>query len=606
MKKLLLVFFLLTAQSLLAQPSSDQQLAVQYFQSGEYDKAVLYYEKLYNKNSSEFYYNYYLRCLIELKQYKEAEKLVKKQQKKNPGNLRYYVDLGDLYKTQGDEAKAKKEFENGLKDLTGEVQQVKMLANAFREKNENDYALRTYEKGEKLSGGVMKYRHEKAEIYNLKGELALMIEEYLGMVDDNPANLTRVQNALMLSIGFEDPENDRVEMLRTEILRRVQKNPDSETYNDLLIWFFQQKGDMNAAFNQVKALDKRKREDGRRMMEFGYLCKSNENYDLAARSFEYVLTEKGKDGLYYFDAKIELVDVLSKKIINRGIYEQSDLQTLERLYEEALTDLGRNSSTIMLMRGLARLRAFHLHNPQSAVEILYEAVNMSGISKQLEAECKMELADVLLMQGLIWDASLYYSQVEKAFKHEPIGHEAKLRNAKISFYTGDFAWAQAQLDVLKASTSKLISNDAMQLSLLITDNLGMDSLPDAMKLYADADLLVFQNRFEEAVKKLDTLNGKYPWHGLADESRFLLYKMAMQKRDYEAAAAELQFIVDNFPSDILGDDAVFKLAELQHFYFKNEDKAAELYKKLMFDYPGSLYVVEARKRFRTIRGEKVN
>jgi TolA-binding protein len=196
--------------------------------------------------------------------------------------------------------------------------------------------------------------------------------------------------------------------------------------------------------------------------------------------------------------------------------------------------------------------------------------------------------------------------VEKDFKHDPIGHEAKFRNARIYYYTGDFEWAQAQLDVLKASTSKLISNDAMKLSLLITDNLGLDSIPDALELFAKADLLVFRNKITEAERTLDTLNKNFPWHGLADESHYLRYRMAMQQRQYDSAAVQLQIIIDQYGSDILGDDAVFKLAELYQYYFKDENKAAELYKKILFDYPGSLYVIEARKRFRQIRGDSVN
>ncbi|MFN3343188.1 MAG: tetratricopeptide repeat protein [Flavobacteriales bacterium] len=602
----LIVFLFLLLPFFASSQGSDQQLAVQYFQSGEFDKAALYYEKLYNKNQSDYFYNYYLKCLLELKEFKEAEKLVKKQQKRNQGNLKYFVDLGDVYKQQGDVAKAKKEYDNAIKDLTGDVQQVRNLALTFRDKGELDYALKVYEKGEKLNGGAVKFRADKAEIYNLKGETQLMIEEYLDMLDDNPRDLDRVENILTFAVNMDDPNNARVELLRTEILKRVQKNPDNVAYNELLIWFFQQKGDLNAAFNQVKALDKRRKEDGLRVLNFGDVCANNQQYDLAARAFEYVITEKGKNGNYYIDARIQLVEVLSYKILNQGIYEQNDLITLERLYNESITELGRNSGTVGLMRGYAKLKAFYMHDAKGGTEILYEALQMPGIRPNIEAEMKLELADIALMRGLIWDASLLYSQVEKAFKHEPIGHEAKLRNARISFYTGDFGWAQGQLDVLKASTSKLISNDAMQLSLLITDNLGVDSIPEALLLYAEADLLVFQNRLAEAELKLDTLNKQYTWHGLSDESVFLRYKIAMKRRDYTIAVSHLQNIIDNYGSDILGDDATFKLAELYQFQFNDSEKASELYKKLMFEYPGSLYVVEARKRFRILRGEKIN
>ena len=604
-KLLFLTAFFLFHETVYCQPATDQQLAVHYYQAGDFEKAAMYYEKLYDKQKSDFYYNYYLRCLIELKDYKEAEKLIRKQQKRNSGNVGYYVDLGEVYKAQGDENKARKEYDNAIKELDGRnFQMVVTLGATFRDKKEYDLALAVYEKGEKFSGQPSGFRQYKAEIYGLKGDYAGMYGEYLAMLDDNAGNINYVQNLLSQMVDFSQPDHERVEVLRQEILKRIQKNPNNDSYNDLLIWFFQQKGDFIAAFNQVRALDKRNKENGYRMYEFGLTCKSNENYDLAVKAFEYIITEKGANGEHYYNAKIELADVLFKKIVSRGIYEETDLKLLETIYEETLAETGKNSSTAHAMRSLARLRAFYLHDIDGAVELLNELLVMPGVNQVLEAEIKMELGDALMIRGDIWDASLYYSQVEKAYKHDPIGHEAKFRNAKISFYTGDFSWAQAQLNVLKTSTSKLISNDAMHLSLLITDNMGMDSVPDAMKLYAEADLLVFQNKFDEAETKLDSLTKKFPWHSLQDEMYFLRYQIAMKERNYEKAMKHLTTIIELHGRDILGDDAVFKAAELEHYYFKNEEKATELYKKLLFDYPGSLYIVEARKRYRTLTGDE--
>jgi len=600
------LFFLSESNHLFSQPTNDQQLAAHYFQEAEYDKAAMYYEKLYNKKPSSFYYGYLLKCLIEIKEYKEAEKLIKKHMKTEPGNAKFYIDLGDLYKVTGDETKSKKEFENAIKELTGDYQQAITIGYAFREKSEFDYALRAYEQAEKSAKGFYDLSQQKGEVLGLKGDIRGMLEQYLAKLDKQPKEIATVQSLLATSVNFEEPNNARMEMLRTEILKRVQKNPDNDVYNEMLIWFYQSKGDYNSAFVQVKAFDKRNKDDGRTMYNFGRSCRDNDHFDIAIKAFEYLILEKGKDNPYYLDSKIELVDVLSKKVVNRGIYEQADLISLEKNYVETLAELKKSTSTINLMRGLAKLRAFYLHNAEGAEEILLEVVNMPGISPVVQAEAKLELADVLLIQGETWEASLYYYQVDLAFKQDVLGQEAKFKNAKISFYTGDFKWAQAQLDVLKTSTSKYIANDAMQLSLLITDNLGIDSVVEALKLYAEADLLVFQNRYDDALLKLDTLNGRHPWHSLKDEAQYVRYKINMKRQLYDKAAEDLQVILDNYATDILADDALFNMAELQHYYFKNTDKASELYKQLMFDFPGSSYVVDARKRFRQLRGEDLN
>src|SRR5207237_519209 len=130
----------------------------------------------------------------------------------------------------------------------------------------------------------------------------------------------------------------------------------------------------------------------------------------------------------------------------------------------------------------------YLNKTNEANDLLEETIALPQLSLQLQAECKLELGDILLMTGDIWEASLRYSQVEKSFKHDEIGNEAKFRNAKISYYTGDFKWAQAQLDVLKGATAKLIANDAMDLGLLISDALAIDTNEAPLCIFARADL----------------------------------------------------------------------------------------------------------------------
>ena len=235
-----------------------------------------------------------------------------------------------------------------------------------------------------------------------------------------------------------------------------------------------------------------------------------------------------------------------------------------------------------------------------------ESISVQRLRKHVQADLKLELADILLSTGNIWEASLRYSQVEKQFKYDVIGQEAKFRNAKIAYYTGDFKWAQAQLDVLKGATSKLISNDAMNLSILISDALSIDTNITPLMIFARADLLIFQNKNDQAIVTLDSIHSLFPNHALADDIIYRKGIIHMKYFRYEQAAELFRNIVVNFGFDILGDDALYKLALLNEIQFKNLDKAKELYQQLMESYPGSLYVVDARKRFRKLRGDKLN
>lgn len=597
-----IIFFILFSVAGYTQ-TSDQQLAAQYFQEGDYEKAAFYYEKLYNKNSTGFYYNYLLKCLLEMQEYKDAEKLIKKHMNKEKGNPAFYVDLGGVHELQGDKEEAEKNYQKAIKELPDNGNTAIHLANAFKNKEKYDYALQVYEKADKLLNGTFPFNLHKAEIYAIRGEHTKMIDEYLLLAERGDKYIDQAQNVLALNVNFEEVGSTKVDYLKSELIKRVQKNPSDEIYNEMLIWFYKQKNDYATAFIQVKSLDKRKNETDRVFL-FAQECKNNDKLDIAQNAYQYIIDKGNNGNSYYVESRMELVDVLFRKVVSRGIYEESDLASLEKNYKDVLNELGRNSQTVNLVKGLAKIEAFYLQRPDSAIVLLEEALTFPGMLLKTQAEIKLDLADVLLLSGDVWEASLYYSQVEKSFKNDVIGHEAKFRNAKISYYTGDFNWARAQLDVLKQSTSKLIANDAMQLSLLISDNLTADSLAEPLKMYSRADLKLFRNDTKGAVKTLDSLAQLYSWHSLSDEIHFMRFKIAKQEKNFEKAVKELTIVADQFSFDILADDALFNLAEIYHYYYKDEEKAAEYYKRILFDHPGSLYVIEARKRFRAIRGEK--
>ncbi len=605
--KLFLIFcWVIISKNVVGQGSTDQQLAVHYYQNGEYDKARMYFVKLYEANSTGFYYQYLLKCDVELKLFKEAEKLIKSQQKKEPHNLTLHVDLAFVYELISETKKAEQEVEKAIKELAPDYNQITQLADALKNKSKYNEALNVYSKGEFLLGVYgNKFEINRAELYMLMGEYAKMIETYFNLLNENPSYLTLVQTTLSAYINFEIPNDPKVELLRTETLKRSQKDPSNESYSDMLVWYFQQRGDFASAFTQVKALDKRLKLDGQKLNEFATLCLNNDQYETAVKAYNYIV-ELGVDKPYYFISQTGLIDVLYRKIAVTNIYTPEELILFETNCKRVINEFNDGLETAELKIKLAHVTALFLHKNEIAIEMLQAVIGLPNLSEAVIAEAKLELADVLVMNGRIWDASIYYSQVEKAFKHDVIGHEAKFRNARIFYYSHDYKWAQSQLDVLKTSTSKLISNDALDLSLLITENLGLDSIAQPLNFYSEAELLFFQNKDFEALIKLDSLNTKYPWHSLADENLFLRYKIAKKNGNYDSAKKYLEDLLVKFPTDILGDNAVFALAELYQFYYKENDKAAEMYKKILFDYKGSLFQVEARKRFRVLRGENIN
>jgi tetratricopeptide (TPR) repeat protein len=598
------LFICCLSNTVLCQITTDEQLAEQYYQNKEYEKALVYYEKLYNKNPSPQYYSYYLSCLLETKDFKKAEKVVKKVIRQLPSKLNYVVDLGVIYKASGNPEKAEQQFQQAIKNISPDQEQVLTLADAFIDIREFDHAVSAYKKGRNLLGEAYPFSFELAEVYKLKGDDTGMINEYLDLLQENVSYMGNIQNALQTAFTSEsDPKKN--ELIKTELLKRIQKNPDNTIFSELLIWMLVQQKDFESAFIQAKAIDRRKKEDGSRLMTLAKLSSSNENYDVAAKCYEYVIT-KGDQNYNYVQARIELLNTLYKKVVDQHQYDSAGLTALELNFTSTLEELGKYSETVQLIKKLAHLKAFYMNKTSEAITLLNEAIALPKLSPQLQAECKLELGDILLMSGEIWEASLTYSQVEKAYWHDVLGQEAKFRNAKIAFYTGDFKWAQAQLDVLKAATAKLIANDAMDLSLLISDNLAIDTNPAPLLLFAKADLLAFQNRDMESMTKLDSINTLFPNHSLADDILFKKYKIYLRQGNANQAAEMLNKIINDFPNSILADDALFNLAELNETKLNNKTKAMELYQELLVKFPGSLFTVDARKRFRALRGDVLN
>ncbi|MFZ6053186.1 tetratricopeptide repeat protein [Halocola ammonii] len=586
-----------------AQSDTDLELAEYYFNQGQYESAKLYYEKIYETNRTNRVYDNYLATLVALENFDEAEKLVKKKLRATRNKAEAYLDLGSLYKQFEEFEDANDAFEDALDELEPGRSNAVRLANEFIKLNEFDWAMKTYEKSKKITRSDYSFNYEIANLQGIMGNHDEMAEAFLDLLLDSPHYIRTVQNSLNRNLNVQE-NKENAEMLKTKLLSRTQKYPDATMYNEMLIWLFTQEKNFDAAFIQVRALDMRQGEDGHRMMNLANMALNNDAFGPAKKAYEYVVS-KGKNGSYYIAARIGLLRTMKEEVTSNPGADDSLILELEQRYEETLAELGKSASTASLMKDLAHIKAFYLGKIDEAISILEEAKDLPGVYDKLQAVIKLELGDVLLLKGEIWDASLLYSQVEHDFKEDPLGHEAKFRNAKISYYTGDFEWAQAQLDVLKASTSKLISNDAIDLSLLITDNLALDTITEPMLMFAQADLLAYQNQTDEAIAKMDSIMTEWPGHSLTDDILMLKADIFSKRNNYEKAEEFLQRVIDFHFHDILADDAVFQLAEIYDYVYEDQERAKELYQQILTEFPGSLYAVEARKRFRQIRGDAI-
>lgn len=587
-----------------AQLTTDSQLAAHYYQAGEYDKAVMYYKRLYESDRTYFNYSYYLKCIEKLNDFESGKKLVKQHSRVEPLNQRVNVDYGRILKLEGNTSKANKDFLNLIKNVPNNYGAIKELAEAFMAISEDEYALKSYEKGQEVFKGTFAFNLEMASVYAELKRYDEMVEMILELLDNNPSYLKTVQASLNKNGSFEKDSDQNI-ALKSKVIKRVNQHPDRSIYSEMLIWIYTQEANWNMALTQTKALDRRLKEEGSRVYSLAHVLLNNQQYDLANEACTYCV-ELGSLSPYYVPSRILALEIRNEKIRKSSNFTKEDMDLLMTDYQTTLEELGENSGTANLIRQKGQIQAFYQHQLDSALDTYERLLDIPGISPAFEAESRLEYGDALLAAGYIWDASLEYGKVDKKFKYDRLGEMAKLKSAKINFYTGNFKLAKAQLDVLKGSTSKLIANDAMLLSVLITDNSTVDTSTVPLQLYADADLLVFQNRLDEARMKLDTINMNFRGHALEDEILMLKYEMAMIEKDYKMASNSLQSIIDRYIYDILADKAIFLLAELNQNTFDNSEEAMRLYEIILLDFKDSLYATEARKRFRMLRGDNIN
>jgi len=604
----LLLGSLLLAASCVVLPGAlsaqtDLELAEFYFNEGSYPQAKLYLDGIWKKNKTNAVYKMYYATLLALDDFELAEKVVKDRLKRRHKNSRStaLVDLGSLYLHFDMRDDAMEAFTDALDNLQPGRPSAVALANAFIKLDELDMALATYQRAEEL--GTTGFDYELANLQGMRGDFEGMIDAYMALLNTKPNYLRTVQNSLNRNLRLTTTEDNR-ELVRVSLLRAIQAYPDNTVYPELLVWHFNQIRDFASSVVHAKALDLRLQEQGIRLMELGNTAQANGDTDTALECYRYVAA-KGPSNPYFFTARNEVLQVRFDALTQEVPADVEAMSALAEEYAASLRDLGVRSETAMMVKDMAYLLAFYLQRAPEGIEALEALIAENDLNERVAAACKLTLGDIYVFEGLIWDASLLFSQVVLDFKDDPLGHEAKFRNARVSYYGGDFNWAQSQLDALKASTSKLISNDAIDLSLLITDNFNLDTVTAPMEMFARADLLRMQRKFDDARSTLDTLAEAFPGHALEDEMLMMSADMFLEEGRLDTAMALYQDVVDLHFDDITGDDALWKLADLTHHELNDVQTAQTLYEKLLFDFPGSLHAVEARRRFRALRGDEL-
>ncbi len=589
----------------------DLQLAHKYYLDADYEKAMLYYEKISQEDKYlDKIYKNYKATLIELFKYREAEKLCKDQIKSQPLKLHFLVDLGIIYELDDKPAKKLQLFDKAIAQIKSNTtySAASDLGIAFEKVGAVDRALETYLKFEKISPrNILSFHSKIAMIYNRQGKTHEMINTFFEMLLLNDRFLSSVQNGLVNSIDFETQLKEK-EKLRKAIIQNIQTNPNKIVFVELLAWYYMLNNDYENAYIQIKSIDKKLNSNGQKVLELGNTALNNKDFNIAIKCFDYIIKNSSSLEIK-FEAKNKRLITFKTKLLNGSKIIKEELEELKANYLLALSQLNNNRNVYnnslrkyQLLVDLSEIEAYFLKDINSAKNHLKNAMSLTNIKAKQKAEAKLKLADIIVLEKNIWEASLMYMQIEKEFKNDPLGHLAKFKNAQVYYFSGEYDWCQAQLDVLKASTSKLIANDALELSVLITDNYNMDTSETAMKLFSSADMLSAQQQYKEAIILYDSVLNNFKNHTLNDEIIFRKAKIKLKQHLYNEAIKHLENLEINYPNSILLDNSLYLMGCIYQENIKNLDLAKKYFKTLLFNHPGSLYITDSRKRFRKIAG----
>lgn len=584
-------FFILIHFSLFAQTD---QLARNYLDQGAYEKALKTYQQLLKENpGNAIFFNGIITSLQELEDFETAEQLLKdRMQSVNSPTL--LIELGHNQDLQQKPERAAEYYEKVFEMLQEKPNYTYTVARSFEKYSLLDHAARAYRTGQQLSP-ESNFDLPLARIYGEQGKLEEMFTAYLDLIDKEPElsyDLIREFDRYIL----EDPSNTANSVLRKLLLQRLQKN-QNVLYNEMLAWLFSQQGEYDKSFVQEKAIYRRNNTDLQRIIQLTVTTRSEGDIETAKDIVSFIIDES-PSGNILLQAHRLLMEM------EVATSQESDYPAIENSFLQLLKSYGYGRETLELQVDYANFLAFKAGKSAEAIELL-EQFSGSELTDFEQAAVKMALADILVLEEKFNQALILYSQVQNLVKNDEISQQARFKVAKTSYYKGDFDWAKTQLDVLKASATQLIANDAMELSLVIRDNSQEDSTQVALKLYARADLLAFQNNNKKAIAVLTELLVQHKGEKIEDEALLMQAALYEAQEDWKNAEANYLNILEFFGQDILSDNATYKLAQLYENQLKDPDKARDFYEKILFEFPDSIYFVAARRNFRQLRGDAI-
>lgn len=599
MKYFLIVLIILLSLRATAQ-QSDSQLAYNYYQAKDYAKAAELFLQLYERTHAASYLDFHIVCLINAKEYDRAEETLKKYLKQDDSNRDFLLNLGYIYEQQGKINKSEECYEKAIKKLIPNQTEIQNLASKFQSIRQYDWANKTYLRGRELLKKPSVFSLEIGDNYMLDRNYEKMTDIFFETLEQNPGQINTITSKLGYAKTY-DIGNNVDEVVRKKLAGILKKTDYNPVFDELSVWFALQTGDYPGALSYAVRLNSKMADKLYIYINIAREAARAKKYTVAEDAYNRILQKGKENNSLYLPARKELIQCKYSACTEHKT-DPAQYKVIAEECENFMKESGYNIQNTDMVTLLSDIYAYRLNLPDTANSILKKGESVPRLDLFNSNMLKTKRADLLTFINHPWEAIILYTQIEKANPNNDAGYEAKLKKAWLAYYEGDLLWAKAQFDVLKGSTSKLISNDAIKISHFINSNYEPDGENKELSQMAKTEYLVYRKQYKTALPVLDSLIDNETLPGIADYASLIKAGVLLSEFNDKEAEVILEKLKAHSEQTYIRAEAIYKLAGIKQNR-QDRQQAMELYKTLVSEYSGSVYSIEAGKRYRELEKE---
>ena len=594
------------------------RLAQSYERSGDYDAALKLYQELYQKDSSNAAFADALRrTLIQLKRYDEAIDLLQRHIRRFPDDVNMIVQLGTVYYLKSDEKKAMAVWESAIAVDPKQPGTYVTVVGAMTQNRLFDTAIVTYQRARVECNNPTLFTADIAYLYSITMKYPEATKEYLTFARQNPAQVGFVQARIGTYTGTSQGLSAATKIVEDS----ARAEQDNVSLQRLLAWIYLEGKKFETAYDVYRRIDTKTKAGGREILGFAQRALHERAYAIASRAFQDIVSQypsfdRIPEVKFGYAQSLEAVDDQSDTLklfgktnpFSQKERTESDPRTLYRgaiaAYERIVTEFPQTeiAARSLLRVGIIKQEKFlDLDRASKTFESLTKTYPMFA---QIYQEGILRLGDVYLMMGSLEKAETQYQAIAgHGLLVNPLQEQAALHLAEILFFKMNFQEATKKLTALTGNTLSDATNDALSLQIFIEGNIK-ENMP-ALKEFAKADLLRRQRKLPDALSIYESILRNNPKSDVLDEVLIAIGDVQTLMTRYVDAIASYERLLKDFPESLSLDRTLMKLANVYEWGTNDSAKAISAYQTLLEKYPSSVYVSEARKRVRELRGDTI-